>query len=245
MMRRYMAEHRIVPPELPARGWRCPPESELAAYLDGHGSARERQAIEAHIASCEFCVGAVADTVRAASGALAATPPALRRKAEALAQPPLRSWGWAWAVAPGVACLLIVIALVGRPHRASPPASEPAVARLASPPPASQQRVPDQERGLAPTSTIRILSPERGATLAREALRLRWEPVPHAVSYRVRLATLEGELLWEGRSERPQVEVPSTARIPQGSYYVWVVADLGDGHTVESAPLGFRVASRP
>ena len=45
------------------RGWRCPGDGVIAAYLDGAVNAADRNWIESHLADCECCRSLVADVV--------------------------------------------------------------------------------------------------------------------------------------------------------------------------------------
>src|SRR6478672_8246697 len=42
------------------RGWRCPDENRLAAYVAQRLSGSARKSVEAHVADCDFCLGQVA-----------------------------------------------------------------------------------------------------------------------------------------------------------------------------------------
>jgi hypothetical protein len=74
---------------------------------------------------------------------------------------------------------------------------------------------------------------------------LRWEPRPGAASYRVRLRTVDDELLWEGTFAAPPARLPEgvAGRLKPAVAYSWSVEAL-DGRGARlagSEPVRFRV----
>src|SRR5438309_10972841 len=45
------------------RGWRCPDDAMVAAYLDGVVDTAAERRIQSHLAGCEYCRSLVADVV--------------------------------------------------------------------------------------------------------------------------------------------------------------------------------------
>jgi hypothetical protein len=83
---------------------------------------------------------------------------------------------------------------------------------------AEQVRGPEED-------TIRILAPVGMVPAPRE---LRWEPLPVARSYEVRIHTQRGRLVWQGTVERPPAPLPDSVRdsLATGETYFWQVEAL-------------------
>jgi len=73
---------------------------------------------------------------------------------------------------------------------------------------------------------------------------LRWEPVPGAASYRVRLSAADGTVLWDGTAAAPPVRLPAEvgARLHRAVVYVWTVEalDSNGARLAQSEPVRFR-----
>lgn len=236
--------------KIPKRGWHCPPAERIAAYIDRQLSEQQRQSIQRHLADCAYCMKSVAGAMSDMSQPATQTPAWLRRKAEEQAGPAKSRYRrWAWAFAPVLASLLVAIVLMKLPVRTG---------KLAPAGPSSTAVVPPQsgaQAGGAPTEStrsiksesepLRLLEPAGGAELARGHLQFAWRAVPDATSYRIRVTTTEGAVVWETRSEQPHVQAPQNLKIAPGSYFAWVTAYLADGRELESAPVDFRVKAKP
>jgi len=227
--------------KIPKRGWHCPGAEQLAAYIDGTLSDVERPSLGQHLADCRYCLSLVAGVISDTSRVTPAIPVWVRKKAQALpGAKGAKSWWWAWALAPAVACLLLVAVLVERPTKRGkmPPTSASIPSELAQTGNASKERT--RSMNLQPEE-LRLLAPPRGGTIGRSELRFVWSAVPNASSYQIRITTTDGGLLWEGRSEQPHAEPPRTLRLVGKDYFVWVTAYLEDGRELRSAPMQFRV----
>jgi len=235
------------------RGWLCPDEAQLAAYVDGRSDVQTREHLEQHLADCDFCLGQVGFLARAEAAAVLENVPELllaRAKelapsaGEAVLKP---AWRWA-AVAAATACLVLVVAL-RRPHVPAPslPPRPPAPTVEAPSPPSG----PALEAPGAPETVRRtpkgavlltLLFPSDGSILSSKDLEFRWKPVRHSLFYDVRVVTAEGDLLWEGRAEASQARLPDHVHLQPGrKYFVWVRAYLAEGKTLKSAVVGFSV----
>jgi hypothetical protein len=113
---------------------------QLAAYVDQQISGSARDAIETHVADCDFCLSQVSFLTESADWQQSADVPAqlLSRARNLVAQKPDRalSWGWRWAAATAVACFVlfvVVFALQWRGQRTVPPETGPLVAQQRSP----------------------------------------------------------------------------------------------------------------
>ena len=248
-----MASHNASA-KIPERGRHCFPAERIAAYIDGRVTEQQRQTIERHLADCAYCLKSVAGAMSDMGQQAPVTPAWLRRKAEeqaGSAKPKYRRW--AWVLAPVLTSLVVAIVLMKLPERTGKlaPAGTPATSTAVA---ATQTGA--QAGGAASESTrsmksesesprLRLLEPAGGAALARGHLRFAWRAVPDAASYRIRITTTEGAVVWEGRSEQPHVQAPQNLKIAPGSYFAWVTAYLADGRELESAPVDFRVKAKP
>src|SRR5262245_36441116 len=92
------------------RGWRCPDENQLAAYVSGKSKAEKRPSLESHLADCKYCLQSLAFLARDFEEPQFDSVPAhLPLLARALAnKQSAQAWRWRWATAAATACLLIV-----------------------------------------------------------------------------------------------------------------------------------------
>jgi len=126
------------------RGWRCPDEIQLAAYVAQRLSGSARNSIEEHVVDCDFCLSQVAFLTQSGDWANSVDVPAslLSGARNLVARKPNRgiNWGRRWAVSTAaVACfglLFILVALQLRREKVFPP-SGPLVAQQTPP-----ERVP-------------------------------------------------------------------------------------------------------
>ena len=217
------------------RGWRCPDEEQLTAWVAGELPAARREKLKAHLADCAYCCGQVGFLARA--GELG-PPPAVPVHLLAAAQgerSPFQFFGRlrpATLVAAGAGLLLAL--LVASPW--GRPGSFPAGAE------------PDRvvRNGLTvpgPADAPWILRPSEGEIVARAALELRWKEAPGALFYTVQLVDPKGDVVWEGRADGARLTVPADAVLAPGQpYFAWVLAHLRSGTTVRSPAVGFRLA---
>ena len=232
--------------KIPKRGWRCPSEEKLAAYVDGSVSEAQRRTIEQHLADCDFCLKSVAGDVWEGGQAAPRTPAWLRQKAEALVGQDVPKTGrWAWTLAPVLVGLLVVAVWVESPRKPSP--SVPPRLSGASPGvtlPQTGATSSRQTRSIEPQlEPLRLLVPSSGAIVGQSGLQFEWTSLPHVSYYHVRVTRNDGELVWEARSVQSRAQAPSTLKFAPGSYFVWVACYLGDGRKFKSLPVAFRVST--
>ena len=243
-----MNEHELAPliplasPPGARRGWRCPDEARLAAWVDGGLAAESRRAVEGHLADCAFCCGQVGFLARAREfGPAPAVPGQLLSLAQG--DRPFLLFGLrpAFAMAVGTVLVLAVLA-VPRTRQGS----LPTVSSLARPgvtTSAGSTAQPLVRSGRIATDAPRIVRPSEGESIGKSALQLRWEEAPGALFYTAQLVDSKGDVVWEGRAETTRVAVPPGAAVTPGQpYFVWILAHLRSGATVRSPAVGFRLA---
>lgn len=78
---------------------------------------------------------------------------------------------------------------------------------------------------------------------------LRWEPRPGAVSYRVRLSTVDDTVLWETAVPAPPARLPApvAGQLHRAVVYVWTVEalDASGARIAVSEPVRFRARPDP
>lgn len=99
------------------RGWSCPDDVQLASYVALSLSSSEREAVEAHIADCDFCLKQVAFLTQSAAWHNGEEVPSdlLAQARKLVTSKPGRviNWGWRWAAASAAfACLIVLVVVV-------------------------------------------------------------------------------------------------------------------------------------
>lgn len=123
------------------RGWRCPDENQLAAYVAQRLSSSARNSIEAHVADCDFCLSQVAFLTQSADWANSEEVPAhlLSGARKLVTRKPSKviNLGWRWAATTAaVACfavLFVLVVLQLRKQQSVSTTSGPLVAQQTSP----------------------------------------------------------------------------------------------------------------
>jgi hypothetical protein len=251
-----MADENLLPTqaesdqELPKRRWTCPPDDAIASFVDGTLPENKKAGLELHLCSCEHCRQIVADVVKAQREMDLAPPPsALVYKAirAASLEQISRRWYWipAGVVATIVAMLLAISGLLRQPNQAAIPPSHiplaPLVARN-SPEARPIKPVPDVVRKQTTIEALpSIIFPQSGSVVGNERLRFSWKQVPHARSYQVRLVTSDGDIVWEGETQKTILTLPADFTLKDGSYFVWITSYVANGRKIKSSPVGFVV----
>ena len=98
------------------RGWSCPDEIRLAAYVAQDLSSSERNSVEAHLADCDFCLDQVAFLTQSAAWHNGEEVPSdlLAEARKLVISKPRRviNWGWRWAAGSAAFACLIVLVVV-------------------------------------------------------------------------------------------------------------------------------------
>lgn len=239
-------------------GWRCPDDSELAAYADHRLAENEKARLEAHLADCGFCLGQVAFLVRAQGAELPQDVPgpmlARARELASSGTTARSSRAWRWQALVATAACLVIVGLVTlrQPQRPPAPPTRPkALAPASLPPsagapPAEIQTVPPRAARNAPTGLLPpvVISPRDGAVVSSTKLEFRWKPVQGCIYYEVRLLDAEGSVVWEQRTESTSMNLPAEVSLKAGQkYFVWIKAVLAGGAALQSKAVGFILAA--
>jgi hypothetical protein len=234
---------------LPRRKWICPGDPTIAAYVDGMLGKLGTRWIEFHLSSCRRCRLLLADVVKVQREADISLPPVeLMQRAISLAKrrPAPRRWVWVPATATAAIVLFAMATMV---------LQRPKELTLLSPRAPSAPLIAKSETAVAPRATIpeivrkprtaeltpSMLWPLPGSVVATNQLHFSWKPLSHARDYAVRVVTSDGDLVWEGQTERSSLQFPPDVRLAEGSYFVWITANLADGRTAKSPPVRFLV----
>jgi hypothetical protein len=175
-------------------------ESELAAFLDGALTARERARVEAHIDICDACRAELVDVGRATGHRSAQG-----RGAGALARP----WWIPVVAAAGIVAILVV------PRASTGPRTEDEQTPA--------QRVVDGEG----QRRIDLVSPPDDVTVPAAQIAFTWHAVPADV-YRFFLLTQSGDSIWAKETTDTSIVVPATMNLRPGAYF-WRVDAVASG----------------
>jgi Putative zinc-finger len=238
------------------KSWRCPRLATVVTYAEGRLEGRSQLQFERHLAGCGHCLNELAFLLRTQELEKEyEVSPELLARARSLAEAKA-SFGWkpewSWIALSGATVLLVVVSLELRKPRAIPISPMPTAATpkkgSSTPPPAVQPSAPAppsvRNSQKSPTSPELIFPPE-GAIISREDMEFRWREVKGRIDYEILVATAEGDVVWELRTEGTHARLPhNISLIPQQKYFIWVRADLPEGRTEKSAAVSFRVGSR-
>ena len=247
------------------RGWRCPDNNQLAAYLNGQ-SDQKRSTLEAHFADCKSCLETLAFLTRTVDEpALESVPSHLISKARSLAvKKPITTWRWAFAAA--TACLLLVFSIavwkIRSVQNQTPPTDliaqktePPRPVEIASPTtkPSRNEPIPPVQKpkpteGRAPlvrgeNDQLKptLISPREGSVLRSAQQPIRWQPVADASFYEVSVVSEDGSPVFTERTSNTEFQMKG---LPDGGkFFVRVVAHLSGGRTVRSDLVGFRLSA--
>jgi len=255
----------------PKRGWRCPDNNKLAAYVNGQ-LANERKSLEAHFANGTACLETLSFLAQSVDEPLEAVPANLLARARSLgSKKPVVVWRWRWAMATAAACLLMVVLLAvwrARVQDQSKPADMvaqqhqpdrlntqlPAVMQTPAPQPTAALSKPVQTphptesrapivRGPEDQLKPSVVFPRDGAVVNVGKQSLRWKPVADATFYEVKIVSEDGSAVVTESTNNAELQVNKPALQAGHKYFVKIVAHLSGGRTVTSGPVSFRVAA--
>ena len=239
----------------PKRSWNCLREGAVAAYADQTIGDRGRARVERHLSSCVYCRNAVADVVKLQRvGDPPAVPSDLIARARLLGSAKRNRWAWGLplAAAGSLACLLFLVTLLEKeqsldrldlPSRPAPVGPEISKSPPQTPP-AGEPR--EAIRGSGSSQQLPTVTyPAHDSVVSPNRLEIRWNPVPYAVHYQVRVLTSDGELVWQGDTKANMVRAPDSLALARGKYFVLVSAVMDNGRMRKSDPQSFEVGSAP
>jgi hypothetical protein len=233
------------------KSWRCPNETQIAAYVDNQLALGQHQHLEAHLAECQFCRSQVTSLARlqdapAPVEGLETLVPLARELAtkeagRAIAAP----WRWAPAAALAVCLVLGAGLLLRQPKLGLSPPKSPTVLSAtvtSQATPAAPAAAPSARNAAGNLALPQLVFPREDSVLAREEVEFRWKAVPNSLYYDLRVVTAEGDLVWEGTAERNYARPPGEVGLQAGQqYFIWVRAYLPHGKTVQSKAVAFTV----
>ena len=233
----------------PTRRWTCPDDETIAAYVDNSLSHTTKARIEFHLSKCERCRVIVTDVVKLQRELELPVPPfELARRPVQFTPPVSPRSRWIWAPAAAMALIVLITAIISLlrgPQKllvsSPPPPTAPLVAKAE---PLTVSRTPPREILRKPQLSEALpvmLSPHPDSAVVREHLEFNWTPVSHSRYYEINVVTSDGDLLWEGQTEKPVLRLPSNIVLKRGSYFVWITAYLADGRVTKSSPVRFVV----
>ncbi len=243
------------------RGFRCPDDNQLAAYINKQLSTDRKRKLENHFADCKACLETLS-FLTTEVGEPELVPARLLARARSLAShKPSPLWRWRWAMATATACLLIVVGFVIWRSRTpqkpidfvaqtTPPtvdkptigptieSVQPQVSPSTQKPRPSETHVPTV-RGSGDELKPSVLFPREGSTVVLTKQPLRWKPVEGATFYEVKLLAEDGATVLTERTSNTELQVSKA--VGSGKYFARVIAHLAGDRTVDSGLVGFKV----
>jgi anti-sigma factor RsiW len=224
----------------------CPDEHQLAAYVDQQLIGAERERVESHLAKCDSCLQQVGFLVKQSQVVADPAPASLVHRAEQLetAGHEDAPFGWKWvSVAAAIAVVAIGVVVSRKAHPNIEEHSTIVATAQLPPAPIIRDNASGADAAVRsvspPHSLLLVLSPQPGAIVQASDFIIRWEAVPNAAAYEVRVVTADGDLVWHKRVHENSVSPPKQTLRPGLKYFVWVRAWLADGKTQQSAAVGF------
>lgn len=231
-----------------SRKWSCPADHTIASYADDVLNKYGRAWVELHLSGCQRCRVLVADVVKSRRESDEPMPPLhVMQKAMDLGERHSVSSRWVWAPAgalAGIALVAIATVVVRKPQQliiGAPVPAAPLVAKSAPAPIFHTQVREIVRKPLAAELLPTLLSPHSGAITNSDRLQFRWKPIPQSRNYEVRLARSDGDLIWEGQTDKSALQLPSDVTVEDGAYFAWITAYLEDGRVAKSAAVHFLI----
>lgn len=236
---------RISFPRLGKRKWGCLSDGQLASFVEGKMPPAARERVESHLAHCLECRESVALILRSERSPLSDIPPAWLARVRHLGSTPAvvgtPRWGWATAMA-GLLVAAVAMTFAYRPEQKA------IVADNATPKSAVASAQPvapetDQVRNLPSRSAMPpvLIVPADGASVSRN-LDVRWQALPAAVSYEVRVLDADGDTVWSRQTRDDHLLIPAGVALHKGEkYFLQLSANLPTGKRIHAKAVSFRM----
>jgi hypothetical protein len=201
----------------------CPPEQQIAAFIDGTLAVEDQEQIRRHIDSCQECF----DLAALLGRITAERPPVVQPELRARVLTPASSF-WVRRVLPATsaaAVFLVAVVWWKAPGHSTLPAA-PAIAPTMA--------TADTVRSSGEGDVVRLEQPRDGDLVIGRP-ELRWTGPAEATSYEVQVTTSAGEPIWKRQVDGAQHAIRLETDLPAGRHcYVWVAAYLAEGRRVTS-----------
>jgi hypothetical protein len=207
----------------------CPPEQQIAAFIEGTLPSNERTRLLRHVDSCANCFDLIAILSADDGETRPQVDPALIRAVVRRPEP-----SWFRRQLPAVAAAAVVLLAVGWWRLPGRTTTQPTPTDLAAP------VAPDQSTRSVAAAEIVVEQPKDGDILLGRP-QVRWTGPADAVSYEVFVTTPAGDVLWQKRVGGAARTLSLDAPLPAGqSCYVWVDAYLPEGRQLTSNVVKVR-----
>jgi len=231
----------------PRRRWNCPGEEIVAAFIDSRLDEKVKSRVQSHLADCDYCRELVATTVKLQRiEASPEVPLGLARRAQVAGAAQSKGWAWSWAPATSAAMLVaagLTLSVWRAPKELElqkwPAPAAPAIAKLETP--AAPLSIEPVRKSKNYEAAPRVIVPGAGEVLSRKSLVFRWNAVPNALFYQVRLVTRDGDLIWERSSGTTELTVPDALVLKDGKYFLMVSAAMENGKARKAETVDFQV----
>ena len=226
----------------------CPGDNKLASYMDGGLSERDHGRFELHLADCHFCIERVGILARAAEAEPAIHTPEFPQThtAKLAGIPRLEKIGdqqSRWKRIPRWAAAAVVVLAFGvLSQMFSPVSNDPGLSTTVEIS-AQSSGMLRETRNINPGAMVpNFLSSHDGMIVIPGDGAFRWTPVPDSLYYQLRIVSDEGDLVWQGRVNSTQWNLPLNLSLSPGAeYFVRVDAYLTEAKALSSDYLLFRV----
>jgi hypothetical protein len=225
----------------------CPDVHQLVAYVDQQLIGAERERVESHIAKCDSCLEQVGFLIQQSQVSAVSAPSSLVQRAKELRGSTRGKalFAWQWVSVAAASAVVAIGLLVWHETRPNTEEHSGVIATGSEP---SGLAIPGKVNPEAETavrsvhaadSQPLVLSPQPGTTVRDSDFVIRWNPMPKAAAYEVRIVSADGDLVWRIRVHTNSVSPPKQTLRPGLKYFVWVRALLADGKTQQSEAVGF------
>lgn len=214
----------------------CPDEHLIAGFAEGRLGDADQARIEGHVADCAACASLVGELSRQRHDVAAEAVPELAL-ARARRLGAGRPGGWSSFVPHAAAAAIAVVCISALIHYIGVDTPTVTIGETGA-----ERTTRNSE---AHGASLQVLSPVAGATLAPDALDVRWTGVPDARYYDVRIVTDAGEIVSEERVETNDWHPGRGVSLEPGAdYFVRVDAYIAGARTIRSEHVPFRITQR-